>query len=84
MLFGTNLDLLPGETSSIISATAISKAGVAYDLPVEFTGPVAGMSWLSDVIVRLPSDPSLTGDLSVSVMLRGVRSNTVTVTIGSQ
>jgi endonuclease/exonuclease/phosphatase family metal-dependent hydrolase len=80
-LFCTNLDLLSGESISVVTARAVSSFGVIYDLPVEYVGKVPGYSWLTDVIVRLPEDPTLQGNLSVSIALRGLGSNSGTVAL---
>ena len=80
-LFCTNLDLLSGESISVVTARAVSSFGVIYDLPVEYVGKVPGYSWLTDVIVRLPQDPTLQGNLSVSIALRGLGSNSGTVAL---
>jgi endonuclease/exonuclease/phosphatase family metal-dependent hydrolase len=79
MLFCSNLSLMAGESISSVTAVAVSSSGVVYNLPVEYVGPVAGLSWLTNVIVRLPDDPSIQGDVSVAVALRGIGSNSVTM-----
>jgi endonuclease/exonuclease/phosphatase family metal-dependent hydrolase len=81
VLFCTNLNLQAGESISVVTARAVSSFGAVYSLPVEYVGQVAGFSWLSNVIVRLPDDPALQGNLSVAIALRGVGSNSVTITI---
>jgi hypothetical protein len=80
-LFCTNLDLLAGESISVVTAVAVTSSGAIYNLPVEYVGKVPGFSWLSNVIVRLPNDPSLQGNLSIAVALRGIGSNSVTVIV---
>jgi endonuclease/exonuclease/phosphatase family metal-dependent hydrolase len=77
MLFCTNLDLAAGESISSVTAVAVNPSGVVYSLPVEYVGKVGGLSWLTNVIVRLPSDPGLQGDVSVAVAFRGIGSNSV-------
>jgi len=69
MLFTSNLGLEPGENLSVLSVQA---AGVS--LPVEAAGTVRGLSQASYIIVRLP-DGLATGDLPISVTLRGATSN---------
>ena len=69
------------ETKSVVTARAVSSFGGIYDLPVEFVGKVSGFSWLSNVIVRLPDDPALQGNVSIAVALRGIGSNSVTVAL---
>ncbi|HEY0728246.1 MAG TPA: hypothetical protein VGD38_09270, partial [Pyrinomonadaceae bacterium] len=81
VLFCTNLNLQPGESISAVTAKAVSSFGGVYNLPVEYVGKVSGLSWLSNVVVRLPDDPALAGNVSVAVALRGVGSNSVTIAI---
>lgn len=78
MLFATNLELFAGE-SLIVSAT--DSRGITYDLPVEHVVKVPRFDWLSSVIVRLPEDPSLNGDLTITISLRGTLGNQVKVGI---
>ena len=80
-LFGINVNLLAGETASAISAKAVSSFGGVYNLPVEYVSKVPGYDWLWSVVVRLPEDPSLQGNISVSISLHGVTSNSVTLAI---
>jgi hypothetical protein len=79
MLFCTNLDLAAGESISSVTAVAVNSSGVVYNLPVEYVGKVADLPWLSNVIVRLPNDSGLLGDVTVAVALRGIGSNSVTM-----
>lgn len=46
-----------------------------FDLPVEATARVRNLSWMSQVIVRLPDTLAGSGNLNVSVKVRGVVSN---------
>jgi hypothetical protein len=46
-----------------------------FDLPVETTGRVRNLSWISQVIVRLPDALAGGGELNVSVKVHGVTSN---------
>lgn len=81
MLFCTNLNLMAGESISSVTAVAVNSSGVAINLPVEYVGNVAGLSWLTNVIVRLPNNSGLQGDVSVAVALRGIGSNSVTMKV---
>jgi len=80
-LFSTNVKLFSGETASAIKGKAISSFGGVYELPVEYAAKVPGYDWLWHVTVRLPEDPSLQGNISVSISLHGVSSNSVTLKI---
>ena len=81
MLFATNLDLLAGETTSSVSVRARDSRGINYDLPVEQVNKVPNFAWLSEVVVKLPDDTTITGDLVVTVGLRGAVSNAARVGI---
>jgi len=82
-LFANNIQLLPGETLSVISVSAVDTRSFVYVLPVESVSLVPGVDWLSAVIVRLPEDATLKGDLSITLSLRGVKSNTAVIGIRS-
>lgn len=81
MLFATNLDLLAGETTSSVSVRARDSRGISYDLPVEQVNKVPSFTWLTEVVVKLPDDTTITGDLVVTVGLRGAVSNAARVGI---
>lgn len=81
MLFATNLELLAGETPSSVSVRATDSRGLAFDLPVERLAKVRDFGWLSEVIVRLPDDQSINGDLTVTIGIRGAVSNAARVGI---
>ena len=81
MLFAKNLDLLAGETASSVSVHARDSRGITFELAVEQVLKVPNFSWLSTVIVRLPDDRTINGDLFVTVGIRGGSSNTAKVGI---
>ena len=83
MLFATNLDFLAGETMSSVSVRATDSRGLSYDLAVEEVGKVANFPWLSSIIVRLPDDSTIAGDLVLSLGMRNSVSNSVRVGIRS-
>jgi uncharacterized protein (TIGR03437 family) len=78
MLFCMNVDLLPGETSSAVTATAEDAQLNIYPAPVEFVGKVSGFDWLSEVVVKLPDNLPPGQTIRVSVTLRGQTSNKAT------
>jgi subtilisin family serine protease len=82
-LFASNIQLFPGETLSAISVSSVDTRNVVYLLPVESISPVPGVDGLSAVTVRLPADVTLKGDLSITLGLRGVKSNTAVIAIRS-
>jgi M6 family metalloprotease-like protein len=77
-LLAVNMDLLPGENISVVSAQAEDLVGV-YPLTVEFVGKVPNFDWLTQIVVKLPDALANAGDVQVSVSLRGVPSNRVIV-----
>ena len=81
MLFAAGLDFQAGETISSVAIRGTDSRGNSYDLPVEQVIKVPNNSWLSAIIVRLPDDQTLSGDLSVNLGMRGGVSNTVKVGI---
>jgi hypothetical protein len=74
-LFVENLDLLPGETSSAVTARAEDNGQNVFPLVVEFVGKVPGFEQFTQVIVKL--DPGLPPNqpVFISVTLRGQTSN---------
>ena len=77
MLFGINLDLLPSENSSAVTARAEDAQINVYPLIVEYAGPVSSLAGTSEVVVRLPDNLPAAQDIFVSVTLRGQTSNKV-------
>ena len=75
MLFVMNLDLLPGENSTAVTARAEDAALNVYPLTVEYVGKIAGFDWLSQVVVKLPDSTPTGPTILVSVTLRGQASN---------
>jgi glucose/arabinose dehydrogenase len=81
MLFGLNLDLLPGEDASALMARAEDASQNVFPLTVEFVGKVPGFDWLSQVVARLPNNTPTNQSIFVSVTLRGKTSNKVRVRV---
>ena len=79
MLFGMNLNLLPGETISAVTARAEDAGANVFPLTVEFVGKVPGFDWLTQVNVRLPDNMPANQSLLVSVSLRGKTTNKVRI-----
>jgi hypothetical protein len=75
MLFVTNLDLLPGETITAVTARAEDAALNVYPLSVESVGKAPNFDWLTQVVVRLPNNTPASQPIFVSVSLRGQTSN---------
>ena len=83
ILFTIKLDFLTGEGISSVTVRAVDSRGIFYDLPVEQVRKVPNQPWLSAVIVRLPDDQSISGDLKVTLAMRNAFTNTVRVAIRS-
>jgi hypothetical protein len=81
IVFCANLNLLPGEPLSVVTARGVTSSGAIYNLPVEAIDTVPDFSWLTSVILTLPNDPSIQGDLSVAVALRGIGSGSVKIAV---
>ena len=81
ILLAGNVVLNAGEDSSLITAQAQDAGGNPYPLTMEFVGKVPGHDWLSEVVVKFPDQMVYTGDVWVSISLRGVPSNKAFVTI---
>src|SRR5207244_2612115 len=80
MLFAINVDLIPPEDSSAVTATA-SFGGQNYPMPVEFVGKIPDSSWLTEIVLKLPEQLSTGGDVLISISLHGTKSNDVLITI---
>ena len=81
MLFATGLELMPGESASVVTAQAEDSAHQIYPLAVEYVGKVPNFDSLTQVNVRLPDGIVGGGDLLVSISLRGAASNKVIIGI---
>jgi uncharacterized delta-60 repeat protein len=83
LLFATNLDLLPGEDASAVTARAEDSQGRGFPLAVEHVGRVPGFEWLTQVSVQLPHELEAAGDVQVSLSLRGAASNKAVINIAA-
>ncbi|HKO96181.1 MAG TPA: zinc-dependent metalloprotease family protein [Pyrinomonadaceae bacterium] len=81
VLFAVGLDLMPGETLSVVTAQAEDATHQMFPVTVESIGKVPNFNWLTQMNIRLPEGLSSTGDVLVSVSLRGAVSNKVVVGI---
>ncbi|MDQ1638199.1 MAG: hypothetical protein QOF62_1538 [Pyrinomonadaceae bacterium] len=79
-LFALNVELLPSENISVISAQAEDAQHRIFSLPVEFVGKVPNFDWLTQINLRLPEDLPA-GDLSVGISVRGLPSNKAMIRI---
>ena len=83
-LFGINMDLMPGENASAVTARARDSRSRIHSLDVEFVGKIQTLDWLTQVVVSLPDELAQAGDVWVSVSLRGQTSNEVLFTVEVQ
>jgi hypothetical protein len=84
LLFAQNVDLLPGDDASVLTAEAEDAAHNRYSLPVEHLDKVPEFEWMSSIVVKLNDNMSgVTGDVLIGITCRGVASNRVRVRIGS-
>jgi hypothetical protein len=81
ILFGTDLELLPGEDLEAITAEAVDAAQVRYPLRVEFLSPLSNLPHVYQIVLRLNRELDDSGDVLVSVSLHGMTSNKVRIGI---
>jgi hypothetical protein len=77
MIFASGLELLPGETASAVTAQGEDVQQTTYALPVEYVGKVPGFDWLTEIVVKLPTNINTNDKLWVSINLHGAVSNKV-------
>ena len=81
MLFAGNLELLPTEDKSAVTARAEDAGMIVYPLEVEFVGNVPNFYWLTQIVVILPNNLPTNQSVLVSVTLHGQTSNKVRIRI---
>jgi hypothetical protein len=75
MLFALNLDLLPNEDKTAVTAQAEDALLNAYPLSIEFVGKVPGYVWLTEVVVALPDNLPSGQEVKVSITWHARTSN---------
>ena len=80
-LFALNVDLLPSENISVVSAQAEDSQHRTFSLPVEFVGKVPNFDWLTQINLRLPDELNTGGDVMVKITVRGLVSNEAKIRI---
>ena len=80
-LFALNVELLPSENISVVTAQAEDAQHRIFSLPVEFVGKVPNFDWLTQINLRLPDELSAGGDMSVKITVRGLASNEAKIRI---
>lgn len=76
-LLAVNLELNQGEPISVLTAQAEDSTGQIFPLTVEYFGAVPNFSWLKQVVVRLPTEISNSGDVKVTLKSHSTAGNTV-------
>src|SRR5688572_6452298 len=76
-LFATNMELMPGEDASAITASARDSRSGNHSLTVEFVGKIPTLDSLTQIVVRLPDTLAQAGEVWISIVLRGQTSNEV-------
>ena len=82
-LFALNLDLLPGEDASAVTASGEDDFGFIHSLQVESVSVVANEPTLKQIVVRLPNNVNGSTELKLRVTLRGQTSNVGVIRIAS-
>ncbi|HEU4930762.1 MAG TPA: Calx-beta domain-containing protein [Pyrinomonadaceae bacterium] len=82
-LFALNLDLLPGEDASAVTASGEDDFGFIRSLQVESVSAVANEPTLKQIVVRLPNNVNGSSELKLRVTLRGQTSNVGVIRIAS-
>jgi glucose/arabinose dehydrogenase len=75
-LFATNLIVTP---SLMVTAEAVDSQQITHQLPVEFAGSLPTFLGFTQLNVRLPDGITVAGDLRVSIMVNGRKSNVVLI-----
>lgn len=75
MLFALNLDLLPGENGTAITARAQDTLQNIYPVTVEFVGPLNSVPGVNEFTILLPANLPAGQDVWITVTLHGQTSN---------
>jgi hypothetical protein len=81
MLLVANVDLLPGDDASVVTAQAQDSQGNIVPLTVENVVRVPSFDWITEVIVRLPDGLANLTQAQISVNARGQSSNAAVIQI---
>lgn len=81
LMLVANIDLLPGDDSSIVTAQGEDLQSNTFSLPVEVVAKVPSFDWLTQVIVRLPDQVANLNQATVRVTCRGQTSNPAIIQI---
>jgi len=67
VLFATNLEILPGETDSAVTAIAEDAQMNLYPLAVESVTKVPSFDWIKQIVIKLPSNLPAGQDVEISI-----------------
>ncbi len=81
LMLVANIDLLPGDDSSIVTAQGEDLQSNTFSLPVEAVTKVPSFDWLTQVTVRLPDQVANLNQAMVRVSCRGQTSNPAIIQI---
>jgi len=79
ILLVANIDLLPGDDASLVTAQAQDSQGNMFTLPVENVVKVPSFDWITEVIVSLPDGLANLTQAQVTVKARGPTSNAAVI-----
>jgi aldose sugar dehydrogenase len=74
MLFATGIELLPGDSPSVV-VVHLENSNSNFSLLVEDVRKVPHLDSVWQIVVRLPDSPDFEGDFSISLAFRGVTGN---------
>ena len=75
VFFATNLDVLPGEDTWAVTAVAEDSQMNVYPLTVESVSKVPGFDWITQIVIKLPSNLPAGQGVQVSITARMQTSN---------
>ena len=81
VFFATNLDLLPGENTSAVTAVAEDSQMNVYPMTVESVSKVPGFDWITQIVIKLPPNLPEGQDVQVSITAHMQTSNKARVRI---
>lgn len=82
IVFATNADWSASDPISLVTAQA-TKAPQTIPLQVEYVCKVPNFDWLTAIYIRLPDELANSGEVSLVITVRGLASNSVTLSIKS-
>ena len=81
-LFAVNVAVNAGENpASIIEAEAENSLGQVFPLTLEHFGAVPNFAWLKHIVLKLPNEIANSNEVRVSLKVRGIAGNKVTVKV---